>query len=391
MSAPQPAPVAGRRRHVGSDAPGLHLQRLAAGGGRFLADERAEGELHLVVVRSREPHARIAVDAGRARAAAGVRAVLTGADVRDATEPMGLLWRAPIQAQAPTWCLAGDRVRYVGEPIAAVIADDAYLAEDAAELVEVAYEPLPLAVEPADALADGAPRLYDGWPDNVFGRTRFEAGDAAAAIAAADVVVKGRYESGRVAGLPLETRGVRAVWDVAGRSLTLWSSTQSPNQVRASLAATLRIDETRVRVLCPDVGGAFGNKACPTVEETLVAFAARATARPVRWIEDRPEAFVATVHGRGTAVELELGLRRDGTIAGIRATVVLDCGATPYMVGLGTGVVTAAMVIGPYRIEEAETELVAVVTNKTPIGAYRGFGHPEATFAIERALDEGAR
>lgn len=379
------------RRHVGSDAAGLHLERLAAGGGRFLADERAEGELHLVVVRSRHPHARIAVDATRARAAAGVHAVLTGDDVRDATEPMGMLWSAPIQQQAPTWCLAGDRVRYVGEPVAAVIAEDPFLAEDAAELVEVAYEPLPLAVEPDDALADGAPRLYEEWDDNVFGRTRFEAGDAAAAIDGAAVVVRGRYESGRVAGLALETRGVRAAWDVTGRSVTMWTSTQSPNQVRASLAATLRIDQARVRVLCPDVGGAFGNKACATVEETLVAFAARVVARPVRWIEDRPEAFVATVHGRGIAVELELGLAQDGAIAGLRATVVLDCGATPYMVGLGTGVVTAAMLTGPYRVTETEAELVAVVTNKTPIGAYRGFGHPEATFAIERALDDGAR
>ncbi|HET7742952.1 MAG TPA: xanthine dehydrogenase family protein molybdopterin-binding subunit, partial [Mycobacterium sp.] len=375
-------------RQVGESPPGVHLPRLAAGGGRYLADEATAGELHLVVVRSREPHARITVDTRRALDAPGVHAVLVGDDVRDSTDPMGVMWRAQTQADAPTWCLAGDRVRYVGEPIAAVVADDAYLAEDAAELVDVTYEPLPAVVEPDPR---SLPVLYDDWPDNVFGRTRFEAGDAAAALEGADVVISGRYVCNRVAGMSLETRGVRAAWDITGQSVTMWTSTQSPHQVRASLGATLRIPESRVRVLCPDVGGAFGNKACAYIEETLVACAARVVARPVRWIESRSEAFTATVHGRGTTVDLELGLNADGTICGLRANVLLDCGATPYMVGLGTGVVTAAMVQGPYRISDALTELEGVVTNKTPIGAYRGFGMPEATFAIERALDDGAR
>lgn len=361
--------------------------RLLTGAGHFLADEPAAGDLHMVIVRSRQPHARISVTVDRALAAPGVHAVLTGADVRPVTSPMGLLWNAPIQASAPTWSLAGDRVRYVGEPIAAVVADDSYLAQDAAELVDILYDPLSATVDPDP---DG-PRLYDDWPDNVFGRTGFEAGDVEEGLAAADIVVRGWYASGRVAGMPLETRGVRASWTGDGQALTLITSTQSPHQVRASLAHTLRISPLRVRVLCGDVGGAFGNKACATVEETLVAVAARGARRPVRWIESRAEAFVATVHGRGATVELELGLALDGTITGLRGQVVLDCGATPYMVGLGTGIVTAAMLFGPYRIADARTELVAIVTNKTPIGAYRGFGMPEATFAIERALDEGAR
>ncbi|QLL09243.1 xanthine dehydrogenase family protein molybdopterin-binding subunit [Mycobacterium vicinigordonae] len=375
-------------RQVGQSPPGIKLRRFAAGGGSYLADEQAAGELHLVVVRSREPHARIRVDTRKARAAPGVHTVLVGADVRCATEPMAMMWTAQLQASAPTWCLAGDRVRYVGEPLAAVVADDPYLAEDAAELVEVTYDRLPAVVEPS---AESRPLLYDDWPDNVFARTRFEAGDPQAALADAALVVAGRYTSGRVAGLPLETRGVRAAWDIGGESVTVWTSTQALHQVRASLAATLRIPEGRVRVLVPDVGGAFGNKTCAYIEETLVAFAARVVGRPVRWIESRSEAFTATVHGRGTAVDLELGLNADGTITGLRASVVLDCGATPYMAGAGSGVVTAAMVMGPYRISNALSELVAVVTNKTPIGAYRGFGQPEATFAVERAIDEGAR
>jgi carbon-monoxide dehydrogenase large subunit len=375
-------------RQVGQSPPGLRLRRLAAGGGRYLADEQAAGELHLVVVRSREPHARISVDTTKARACAGVHTVLVGSDVRPTTEPMAMMWTTQIQADAQTWCLAGDRVRYVGEPIAAVIADDAYLAEDAAELVEVTYDRLPAVVEPS---ADSEPLLYDDWPDNVFGRTCFEAGDPVVALTNAALVVAGRYSSGRVAGLSLETRGVRAVWDITGESVTVWTSTQALHQVRASLSATLAVPESRVRVVVPDVGGAFGNKTCAYIEETLVAFAARVVGRPVRWIESRSEAFTATVHGRGTAVDLELGLNADGTITGLRARVLLDCGATPYMAGAGSGVVTAAMVTGPYRIADAVSELVAVVTNKTPIGAYRGFGMPEATFAIERALDEGAR
>lgn len=380
--------MTGVAQQVGAGPPGLHLARLAAGGGRYLADEYAAGELHLVIVRSREPHAHISVDPRRARAAPGVHAVLVGADIRDVTEPMGMMWNAQIQAEAPTWCLATDKVRYVGEPIAAVIADDAYQAEDAAELVDVNYQKLPAVV---DACPDSQPLLYEDWPDNVFGRNRFEAGDAAAALGDAAVVVNGRYVSSRVAGLSLEARGVRAVWDITGESVTVWTSTQSPHQVRGSLSATLRIPESRVRVLCPDMGGAFGNKACAYIEETLVAFAARVVRRPVRWIESRSEAFVATVHGRGTVVDLEVGFTADGAISGLRANVFLDCGATPYMVGCGTGMVTAATVLGPYRIPDALSELVAVVTNKTPIGAYRGFGMPEATFAIERAMDEGAR
>ncbi|BBZ35764.1 xanthine dehydrogenase family protein molybdopterin-binding subunit [Mycolicibacterium confluentis] len=377
-----------RAPHVGQSPPGQKLRRLAAGGGSYLADEQAAGELHLVVVRSREAHARISVDTERARTAPGVHAVLVGADVRPHTDPMGLMWTAQIQADAPTWCLAGDRVRYVGEPIAAVIADDAYLAEDAAELVDVTYERLPAVVEPS---ADSRPLLYADWTDNVFGRNRFEAGDPVAALAESALVVSGRYTSSRVAGLPLETRGVRAMWDITGESLTMWTSTQALHQVRASLSDSLRVPESRIRVCCPDVGGAFGNKVCAYVEETLVAFAARVVRRPVRWIESRPESFVATVHGRGTTVDLELGFNADGTITGLRATVLLDCGATPYMAGAGSGVVTSAMLTGPYRVSDALAELVAVVTNKTPIGAYRGFGMPEATFAIERALDEGAR
>jgi carbon-monoxide dehydrogenase large subunit len=377
-----------RARQVGDSPTGLNLHRLVAGGGRYLADEYAAGELHLVVVRSREAHAHIAVDPRSALTAPGVHAVLIGADIRGLTEPMGMMWNAQIQAETSTWCLATDTVRYVGEPIAAVIADDAYLAEDAAELVEVHYEKLPAVV---DACPDSQPLLYDDWPDNVFGRNRFEAGDAATALSEATIVVRGRYTSSRVAGLSLEARGVRAIWDITGESVTVSTSTQSPHQARSSLSATLRVPESRVRVICPDVGGAFGNKACAYVEETLVAFAARVVRRPVRWIESRSEAFVATVHGRGTVVDLELGFTAGGAISGLRANVLLDCGATPYMVGCGTGIVTAATVLGPYRIADALSELVAVVTNKTPIGAYRGFGMPEATFAIERAMDEGAR
>lgn len=372
---------------IDTSRPDAGRTRLLTGGARYLAAAGSTGDLHLVVVRSRHPHARITLDASRARATPGVHAVVTGADIRPVTAPMEMMWNAPTQASAPTWSLAGDRVRYVGEPIAAVVAEDPYLAQDAAEAVVAHYEPLPAATEPDP---DG-PRLYDEWPDNVFGRTRFEAGDVQSALDDAAVVVRGRYASERVAGLPLETRGVRASWTSDGQTLTVTTSTQSPHQVRASLAHTLQLPSQRVRVLCGDIGGSFGNKACAYVEETLVAFAARLVRRPVRWIESRAESFVATVHGRGTTVDLELGLAGDGTITGLRARVLLDCGATPYMVGLGTGIVTAATVFGPYRVAHALSELVAVVTNKTPIGAYRGFGMPEATFAIERALDEGAR
>jgi len=361
--------------------------RLLTGGARYVSADSATGDLHLFVVRSRQPHARISVDISRALEAPGVHTVLTGADVRPVTAPMAMMWNAPTQASAPTWSLAGDRVRYAGEPIAAVVAEDPYLAEDAAELVTVDYDPLPAATEPDP---DG-PRLYDEWPDNVFGRTRFEAGDVQAGLDDAAVVVRGRYTSERVFGLPLETRGARASWTSDAQTLTLTTSTQSPHQVRASLAHTLQIAPHQVRVVCGDIGGSFGNKACAYVEDTLVAFAARVVRRPVRWVESRAESFVATVHGRGTTVELELGLADDGTITGLRAQVLLDCGATPYMVGLGTGIVTAAMVFGPYRVGNALSELVAVVTTKTPVGAYRGFGMPEAVFAIERALDEGAR
>lgn len=364
-------------------------RELLTGRGRFVGDLSRPGMGHAAFLRSPHPHARIrSIDAERARAMPGVRAVLTGADLPAdlGPQPNTHLFG---ERETPYYALARDRARYAGEPVAVVVADSPYLAEDAREEIVVDWEPLPSVGDAERALADGAPLVYDDldWPDNVCATFEKEIGDVDRAFEEADVVVTERYRIQRQFGCSLETRGALAEWDPNVGELTLWTSSQIVHIARDLLAAVLGLPEHRIRVLVPRVGGGFGAKFHFYPEETAVALAARDTGRPVRWVEDRLESFLATVHAREQRAELSMAAREDGTIIAVKGDLVGDMGAAMHTVGYGPLWLTAVMISNVYEIPNARVRARAVVTNKTPLGSYRGWGQPQANFFVERTID----
>ncbi|MFN8202026.1 MAG: xanthine dehydrogenase family protein molybdopterin-binding subunit [Solirubrobacteraceae bacterium] len=367
---------------------------LLTGQARFIADIARPGMLHAVFVRSPRPHARIAsIDVSAALAMPGVHAVLTGDDLPEATAPQPCTHLYAGQRETPYHCLAKDRVRYAGEPVAIVVAENGYLAEDAADEVDLELEPLPSVGSAEAALADDAPRIYDdcGWPDNVVGEFRSEMGDVDRAFDEADAVVHERIDIQRLFACPLETRGVVAEWDPYGDELTLWTSSQILHITRDLLAAVLGIAEHRIRVIVPRLGGGFGCKFHFYPEEPATALAARVTGRPVRWVEDRLESFLATVHAREQIVEASMALRADGTITGVKAEILGDMGAALHTVGYGPVWLTSVMMTNAYAIPNARVHARAVITNKTPLGSYRGWGQPQANFVVERLVERAAQ
>src|SRR5262249_4028678 len=345
-----------------------------------------------VFLRSPHPHARIrGVDTSAALALDGVRAVLTGADLPADLGPQPCNHLFDGQRETPYFALARERVRYVGEPVAIVVADSPYVAEDACELIAVEWEELPSVGNVGAALAGGAPRLYDDWPDNVAATFEAEIGDAEAAIAEADVVVSERFGIQRLFACPLEGRGAVAEWDGTVGELTLWTSTQSPHIARDYLSWILELGEHRIRVIVPRVGGGFGAKFHFYPEETAVALAARAVGRPVRWVEDRMESFLGTVHAREQVVEATMAATADGRITAVAAELVGDQGAALHSVSYGPLWLTSVMMTNVYEIPNARVRARSIVTNKTPSGSYRGWGQPQANFVVERLVDLVAR
>lgn len=372
--------------------PRLEDPRLLRGRGQYVDDVRLPGMLHMAVLRSPHAHARIRrVDVSAARALPGVFAVLTGADVARVAQPQPCIWMLPNQRSTEAYALAVDRVRYVGEGVAVVAAADRYAAEDALEAIAVDYEPLPVVADLEAALAPGAPTLYDGWADNVTGRCEYAIGDPDAALRDGDVVVRHRFTVGRQLGCPLETRGCVASWDAYTGDLELYTSTQSPHQIRELLGEVLGLPEHKIRVRVPDVGGGFGNKFHFYAEEVLAALLSRQTGRPVKYIEDRRESFLATTHARHQVLDVAVSATRDGVITGLSGTVVGDMGAHNHTVGMGPVWLSAVMLTGAYRIRNARATGIGVMTNKVPYGSYRGWGQPKANFAIERLVELVAR
>lgn len=370
--------------------------RLTTGRGRFIDDLTPADALHLRFVRGQDAHARIvAIRPGEFDPMPPGAVVFTGedvaglgivADVRPATaaHSTGTVWQSSMQP-----AIARDVVRYVGEPVAAVLHPDPYVAEDAAEAVSVEYEALEPVVDLRDALAPDAPVLHDGWRDNVFIRRHRLFGDPAAARKRATRTVRVTTRTHRQAGVPLENRGYLAVPDPTGQGVTLWSSTQMPHLVRTYLARALDLPEHLVRVVAPDVGGGFGVKGHVFAEELLVAHLALRLQRPVKWIEDRSEHLLGSIHARDHAHRLEAFVDDDGRVHGVRAQIVVDAGAYsvfPWTAGSDSGMVPKVM-IGPYDIQDVEFDDLAVATNKCPLGTYRGVGRPSATFSIERLMD----
>ena len=367
--------------------------RLLTAGGTYVDDLRVPqltGAARVTFVRSHHGHALITgVDASAALAAPGVIAVLTYRDINDippppplpeggpppgseaAPLPMGGVWQEPL--------LAVDRVRFVGEPVAMVLTDDSYQGEDAAELVSVDYEPLPAIVGAADALA-GQTLLFPDAGSNVV--VAHPAGDTA--FDGCDVVVSRDIVNQRVAPVPMEGRAAAAMW--TGGKLTVWVSTQNAQISRFIMAGAFGLDPGAIRVVAPDVGGGFGAKVGIDRDAILVGWAARHTGRALRWVETRSENLVGMTHGRAQEHSIKIGGTRDGRVLAYRLDVVQDTGAYPRMSGF-LPTLTNLMAVGPYDIAHVEVGYRVVVTNTTPIAAYRGAGRPEATAAIERAMD----
>jgi carbon-monoxide dehydrogenase large subunit len=364
---------------------------LLIGAGRFLDDLRRPRMVHLGVVRSVHARARLVkIDPAAALALPGVVAAFHAGDLPEVAASIPTPYGKPRQTREfPHPVLAADTVRYVGEPIAVVVADDPHRLADALESVAVEYEPLP-PVADVEVARQGAPRVHEEWPDNVAVVARGAVGDAERALAGADVVVHERLAHPRLSGVPIEPRGVLAWRDEESGSLVLWSSTQNPYLVRDAVTAVLGLPAEQVRVRAPDVGGGFGPKGLVYGEEILVAAVALRLGRPVKWVESRREHFLATGHDREQVHDLRLGFRRDGTIVALDASFLADVGAYPVEDD-GLTLNTVNHLPGPYRVPHYRNVGTSLVTNKTLNAAYRGAGRPEAVFAMERAVDVGAR
>jgi aerobic carbon-monoxide dehydrogenase large subunit len=360
---------------------------LLVGAGRFLDDLRRDGLLHLGVVRSVEAHARLLeIRTGDALGMPGVVAAWTARELPEVARPIpSSLKGRPFAIHV----LAAEVVRYVGEPVAVVVADDPYRLADALEAVSVAYEPLPALVTAEQSLGS-VTRLHEGWPDNTAIVARGSVGDAEQGLAKAEVVVHERFRHARLSGMAIEARGALAERDPDTGGLVVWSSTQNPYRVRDALAAVLELPAEQVRVRVPDVGGGFGPKGAAYPEEMLVAAAALRLGRPVKYVESRREHLATTGHDREQAHEIRAGFDRDGHIVAIDASFLADVGAYPAE-GDGLTLNTVNHLPGPYRVPHYRNVGTSVVTNKTLNAAYRAAGRPEAVFVMERVMDLGAR
>jgi carbon-monoxide dehydrogenase large subunit len=366
-------------------------RRLVTGEGRYVDDLRWPGLTHAVIVRSPHAHARIMViETAKATELPGVLGVFRGAELSEIRGGVPPLIPAPLLRTHRHPVIAVDRVRHVGEPVAVVVAEDPYRAQDGAESLVVEYDVLAAASDPAAALAADAPRVYDDWPDNNAGTSERRLGPSRPLEGASTIVEMG-LALARVAGMPIEPRAVMAWDDPTTNTLTVWSTTQVPFDVRGAIAANLGLDEARVRVLAAkDIGGGFGVKGHVYPEDILIPAVARRLGRPVKWVEVRREHFVAAAHDRDQRHRARLGVRADGTIVGVETHFTRDHGAYPT---LGDAITINSMnnMVGPYRIPAYVGDGLNVVTHKTFAAAYRGAGRPEAAFVIERLLDRAAR
>ena len=341
--------------------------------------------VHAHFVRSPVPHATITdIDISGALSA-GALTVLT-ADNVPTRKLISRYWNSAIRGGQPH-LLATERVRYVGEPVALVVAGDGSRAEDIAPLVRIEYEPLDALASPRDALRPGAVRLHEEWTGNIAAELRHTLGDADTAMRQCSGKLTRSFHFGRQTGLPLETRGCVADFDRRQNRLTAWVSTQTHYAVRNNMAEILGIPEFNVRVIAEDVGGGFGSKSRPYAEEVLVALASRQLDRPVKWIEDRVESLRATTHSRSISSTIEIGHDENGCILAIRGELVVDVGAYVFTSGILTAEVAGGQAAGPYRIPNIDLHILCIGTNKTPLATHRGAGQPEATLALECLLD----
>ena len=374
--------------------------RLIQGRGTYVDDVKIAGMQHLAFKRSDIAHGRIrSMDTSTAEAMDGVEAVFTGAQIAEFLAPMPIGTPFPSPAHR---AVAVDTVRFVGDPVAVVVARDRYVARDAADAIVVDYEPLAAVVDPEKAMRGESAALHEDFPNNVAlgplpsgtGVGRKGAVDDTAvdaAFDAADVVVSQRMLNQRLAPSSIEARGVVAHYEPGREALTIWSSSQNPHILRTFVARMLDLGEDRVRAIAPEVGGGFGAKINIYGEEYVAAALSKRLGLPIKWIEDRSEAFLATVHGRDLIAYVELAAARDGKVLGLRMRIIADIGAYNMLLTAGVPTNSMTMANATYAIPAIRATLTEVFTNKTPTDAYRGAGRPEAAYFVERAMDMLAR
>jgi carbon-monoxide dehydrogenase large subunit len=362
--------------------------RLVTGAGTYVDDLSPTGLCHLVFVRGYLAHAVIrSVDVVTARAAPGVIAVVTATDLEGLPS---FAHSGPRGSRVPDRPLLNARkVRFIGDLIGFVVAETLEQARDAADLFTVELQALPAVVDSLRADDAQAPIIHDALETNLADKSSRLWGDIAGAFSGAHRVVRARIRNQRLAGIPIEPRGVLAISDRWQPSVTVWSATQVPHSVRDEIAAFLDLPQSLVRVIAPEVGGGFGAKLSVYPEELLVPWAAMRVGRPVKWIEDRSENLQATTHGRDQIHDAELAVNADGTLRGLRVALTADLGA--YPMGIEIPRLTRRLLSGCYRLPALQVDIRSVYTNKTPIAAYRGAGRPEAIFLIERMMDLAAR
>jgi carbon-monoxide dehydrogenase large subunit len=369
-------------------------RRLLMGRGRYVADIAVPGLLHLAFLRSPHPHARITrVDTAAARALPGVVAIVTAAALEGHARPIRAASRMAGYSATEMPALAVDTVRYCGEAIAAVVAQNRYVAEDATEAIDIEYELREAVADPVQAVAPGSALVHGSIAGNVVLSREFRQGDVVAAFAEAAEIVSEQFRFHRHAAVAIENRGCLADYDAGTGLLTLWSSTQVPGVLREGLAELLDMPAHCVRVVAPDVGGGFGMKSALYPEELAICAIARLLGRPVKWIGDRREDLLTSTQAWDEVIHAELAVAADGGIRGLRASVLADIGA--YSLYPWTASIEVIQVLGflpgPYRVPHYFAEARGIATNKAPMGPYRGVGRPISTFVMEGLIDRAAR
>jgi aerobic carbon-monoxide dehydrogenase large subunit len=369
--------------------------RLITGNATYTDDVKLPGLTFAMFVRSPYAHARIvSINVDAARSAPGVVAVFTGNDVKDDLVPVPCAWNPPnCDLKVPPHpLLAWEKVRYVGDAVAMVVAETRGQARDAVDLVEVDYEPLGATVDPEKATEPGAAQLHADVPGNLAFTWTVAGGDAEAAFKSAEVKVSQRIVQQRLLPTAMEARAAVASFNRGSGQLTLWVTSQNPHIHRFLCSVMLKLPEHRVRVIAPEVGGGFGSKIPAYPDETLTAYAAMKLGRPVKWTEDRSENYKATIHGRDHIEYVEMCGTRDGRITGLRTRVYAGLGAYASTAGPGIPTILHGLVYsGAYTIANIHGVIRGVYTNGTPVDAYRGAGRPEAAYLVERLVDIFAR
>src|SRR5437773_7533691 len=378
--------------YVGRAMKRVEDPRLIKGLATYVDDIRLPGLLHAVILRSPHAHARIGrVDVSAARAIPGVVAVLTGADVNAACGLVPCAAAIPDLKAPKHTVLAGDRVYFVGHAVAVAIATDPYVARDAIDAIDVDYDPLPVVVNPEAAIEPGSALTHPDLGTNVAYTHTMGGGDIDEAFRRADRVIKQRVVHQRLTPMPIEPRGVVALYHAGEGTLTLWTSTQVPHLVRTLLPGMLGIAENKLRIVAPEVGGGFGAKLNLYAEEALCGHLAKRIGAPVKWIESRRDNAASTIHGRDQIGDYEVAVKSDGTILGLKAHTIADLGAYLQLLTPAVPTLTGLVLTGCYKIPAIKFDVIGVYTNKMATDAYRGAGRPEATYLIERLMDVVAR